>query len=145
MHGLLFRHQDALADDDLLRYAAELGLDLAAFEADRADAATLRRVRRDVDSGMASGEVLGARRLCSSTGWSTEALTTRLPYKKALTDRAGELRDDDPFAMLAPDASDSRTRPLQGTRGGSMASCTHLDQIEGDRVCPSRWTVARSA
>src|ERR1700730_7019166 len=32
MHDLLFRRQQALADDDLRRYAAELGLDVAAFE-----------------------------------------------------------------------------------------------------------------
>ena len=35
MHELLFRRQQALADDNLLRYAAQLGLDVAAFEGDR--------------------------------------------------------------------------------------------------------------
>jgi hypothetical protein len=36
MHELLFRHQKALADDDLRRYATDLGLDLARFNRDRA-------------------------------------------------------------------------------------------------------------
>jgi protein-disulfide isomerase len=59
MHELLFHHQNALADSDLRRYAAELELDVAAFEVDRVGAAVLRRVGRDVESGMASGEIRG--------------------------------------------------------------------------------------
>jgi protein-disulfide isomerase len=59
MHELLFHRQMALGDDDLRRYAVELGLDAGRFDDDRAGAAALERVRRDVASGMASGEVLG--------------------------------------------------------------------------------------
>jgi protein-disulfide isomerase len=59
MHELLFRHQDALADQALRRYAGGLELDVPAFDVDRAGDAVLRRVARDVDSGIASGEVLG--------------------------------------------------------------------------------------
>jgi protein-disulfide isomerase len=59
MHGLLFRGQNALEDDDLRRYAAELGLDVALFGTDRAGAGVLERVRRDVESGIASGQVQG--------------------------------------------------------------------------------------
>jgi protein-disulfide isomerase len=59
MHELLFHRQKALEDDDLRRYAAELGLDLAAFDEDRAGPAVLRRIGRDVESGLASGEVRG--------------------------------------------------------------------------------------
>lgn len=59
MTELLFHHQDALADDDLRGYAAELGLDVAAFDVDRVGAAVLGRVGRDVESGEASGEVRG--------------------------------------------------------------------------------------
>jgi protein-disulfide isomerase len=59
MHDLLFRSQNALADDDLRGYAAELHLDVALFDADREGAAVLRRVRRDIASGVASGEVRG--------------------------------------------------------------------------------------
>jgi protein-disulfide isomerase len=59
MHELLFHRQKALEDGDLLGYAAQLGLDVAAFDRDRASTAVAARIRRDVDSGMASGQVLG--------------------------------------------------------------------------------------
>ena len=59
MHDLLFHHQKALEDGDLQRYAAQLELDVARFDHDQARADVLRRVRRDVGSGIASGEVRG--------------------------------------------------------------------------------------
>jgi protein-disulfide isomerase len=59
MHALLFHRQAALEDDDLQRYAAEIELDVARFDSDRAGAAVLGRVRRDMQSGMQSGEVQG--------------------------------------------------------------------------------------
>jgi protein-disulfide isomerase len=59
MHDLLFRRQDRLEDDDLRQYAAKLELDVATFDRDRAGAAVLQRIRRDVDSAIASGEVRG--------------------------------------------------------------------------------------
>jgi protein-disulfide isomerase len=59
MHGLLFHRQKALDDDDLRSYADELGLDLARFDRDRADAEVLARIARDVTSGEASGVVRG--------------------------------------------------------------------------------------
>jgi protein-disulfide isomerase len=59
MHELLFHRQKALADDDLLRYAGELELDVARFDTDRISAGVLGRIRRDVESGIASGEVRG--------------------------------------------------------------------------------------
>jgi protein-disulfide isomerase len=59
MHELLFHRQAALEDDDLRRYAADLELDVAQFDSDRAGAAVLGRIRRDVQSGTASGEVRG--------------------------------------------------------------------------------------
>lgn len=59
LHERLFHRQKALEDGDLRRYAAELGLDTAWFDRDRASAAVLGRVRRDVASGLASGEVQG--------------------------------------------------------------------------------------
>jgi protein-disulfide isomerase len=59
MHERLFHGQKALADDDLRRYAAELGLDVERFDADRASDGVLARIRRDVESGTATGEVLG--------------------------------------------------------------------------------------
>ena len=59
LHELLFRRQQALEEDDLRRYAAQLGLDTARFDRDRAGTGVLDRVRRDVASGLASGEVQG--------------------------------------------------------------------------------------
>jgi protein-disulfide isomerase len=59
MHELLFHRQNALEDDDLQRYAAELGLDVSRFDQDRFSSDVVRRIRRDYDSGLASGEVRG--------------------------------------------------------------------------------------
>jgi protein-disulfide isomerase len=59
MHELLFRRQSALEDKDLRRYAAELDLDVVRFDSDRASAAVLDRIGRDVESGLASGQVMG--------------------------------------------------------------------------------------
>jgi protein-disulfide isomerase len=59
MHELLYHRQKALGDDDLRRYASELGLDLAHFDRDRTSEAALERIRRDVRSGLASREVRG--------------------------------------------------------------------------------------
>jgi protein-disulfide isomerase len=59
IHELLFHRQEALEDSDLLGYAAQLGLDVAVFDHDRASTATAERIRRDVDSGLASHQVLG--------------------------------------------------------------------------------------
>jgi protein-disulfide isomerase len=59
MHSLLFDHQSALESDDLRRYAAELELDLTEFDRYRTSTAVMRRIGRDVESGLASGEVRG--------------------------------------------------------------------------------------
>jgi len=59
MHELLFHRQKALEDDDLERYAGELGLDVPRFDEDRAGAEVMERIQRDVDSGLATGEVRG--------------------------------------------------------------------------------------
>jgi protein-disulfide isomerase len=59
MHELLFHRQKALDEHDLRRYAGELGLDVERFDSDRASAGVLARVRLDLDSGIASGELRG--------------------------------------------------------------------------------------
>jgi protein-disulfide isomerase len=59
MHELLFDRQKALADDDLHRYADLLELDVARFTHHRTSADVLARIRRDVESGIASDEVRG--------------------------------------------------------------------------------------
>ncbi len=55
MHDRLYHRQHALEDDDLRTYASELGLDVERFDLDRQAQATLDRIRRDVDSGIAAG------------------------------------------------------------------------------------------
>src|SRR5260221_1832614 len=55
LHELLFDRQKALTDDDLRRYAAELGLDGARFDRDRTAAGVLKRIHRDLASAIASG------------------------------------------------------------------------------------------
>src|SRR5436190_930631 len=59
MHDRLFQGQQALADPDLLAYAAEVGLDKDRFRDDSGGQAVRARIRRDVESGIASGEVRG--------------------------------------------------------------------------------------
>jgi protein-disulfide isomerase len=59
MHDLLFHRQRALNDDDLRRYAAQLELDAVRFDQDRSSSDVARRIRRDLESGTASGEVRG--------------------------------------------------------------------------------------
>jgi protein-disulfide isomerase len=59
MHELLFHRQKALEDQDLRRYAAELELDVVAFDSDRKSAGVLQRIGRDVEGGLASGQVTG--------------------------------------------------------------------------------------
>src|SRR6185312_3392620 len=59
MHELLYHRQKALGEEDLRRYASDLELDLDRFDDDRKSERVLDRIRRDVDSGVASGEVLG--------------------------------------------------------------------------------------
>ena len=59
MHELLFHRQEALEDDDLRQYADELGLDVARFDEDRLGPDVRRRIRRDVETGLASAEVRG--------------------------------------------------------------------------------------
>ena len=55
MHELLFARQDELELQDLVGYAAELGLDVEAFMRDLDDEESARRVQRDVASAEASG------------------------------------------------------------------------------------------
>ena len=59
LHDLLYHRQKALEDDDLRGYAGELGLDVARFDEDRRSEQVLARIRRDVESGDATGEVEG--------------------------------------------------------------------------------------
>ncbi|HSS53136.1 MAG TPA: Na+/H+ antiporter NhaA, partial [Gaiellales bacterium] len=55
MHDQLLAHQDALTVDDLLRYAAQLGLDTGRFTADLRRHAGEAKIAEDVDSADLSG------------------------------------------------------------------------------------------
>ena len=55
MHDMLMEHQGALTKRDLLRYAAELGLDQAQFATDVRDHVGAAHVAEDVDSADLSG------------------------------------------------------------------------------------------
>jgi protein-disulfide isomerase len=55
MHSMLFEHQHALAADDLVRYAAALGLDLSRFSSELIGHVHATRVREDFMSGVRSG------------------------------------------------------------------------------------------
>jgi len=59
MHDTLFHRQKALEEDDLRRYANDLGLALDRFYEDRANETVLGRIERDVRSALESGQVLG--------------------------------------------------------------------------------------
>ena len=59
MHDALYHRQKALEDDDLRRYAIEVGADVERFDRDRAGDAVLDRIERDFRSGLESGEVQG--------------------------------------------------------------------------------------
>jgi protein-disulfide isomerase len=55
MHDLLFEHQDALRDTDLLEYGTALGLDVETFAAELQRHVHAPRVRDDFLSGVRSG------------------------------------------------------------------------------------------
>jgi predicted DsbA family dithiol-disulfide isomerase len=55
MHDQLLDHQDALAADDLIRYAAQLGLDTGRFTTDLRRHAGEAKIAEDVDSADLSG------------------------------------------------------------------------------------------
>src|SRR5207244_87653 len=55
MHDLLFKHQGALEDKDLVGYAAAIGLDVGRFEHDFTTHVYLERVHADLESAVRSG------------------------------------------------------------------------------------------
>jgi formate-nitrite transporter family protein len=55
MHDVLFEHQQALDDEHLAQYAAQIGLDMERFRQDMAHHRYLERVHQDLESGVHSG------------------------------------------------------------------------------------------
>jgi len=62
----------ALEDGDLRGYAVQLGLDVTAFDRDRASKTVLERIQRDVGSDLASAAGTSAPPPCSSTASSAD-------------------------------------------------------------------------
>lgn len=59
MYDLLFPNQSHLEESDLLGYAEQLELDAERFEHDRTGLPVRQRITRDIESGLASGQVHG--------------------------------------------------------------------------------------
>jgi len=55
MHAMLFEHQDALEDPDLVGYAKALHLDVKRFTTELSSEMHLPRIRKDTQSGIRSG------------------------------------------------------------------------------------------
>ena len=55
MHEKLFRNQGSLSDNDLLRYAKELELNIEQFKADLNSAAGKKHIKHDIDTAIRSG------------------------------------------------------------------------------------------
>ncbi len=55
MHDILFEHQQALDDGDLVQYAAQLRLDIPRFLREMAEHVHVQRVQSDIDSGRSNG------------------------------------------------------------------------------------------
>ena len=55
MHDMLFEHQEALSEDDVVGYAARIALDMEAFMRDLAEHRHAARVREHFMSGVRSG------------------------------------------------------------------------------------------
>jgi len=55
MHDLIFEHQDAINYPSLVKYAANLNIDVDAFKADLDDPALQEKVESDFESGIRSG------------------------------------------------------------------------------------------
>src|SRR4029077_4408828 len=55
MHDLLFEHQDALDDEDLLAYGKLLGLDVTRYAAELANDTYRKKVRNEFRQGVRSG------------------------------------------------------------------------------------------
>jgi protein-disulfide isomerase len=94
MHDKLFSRQDELEPEDLLGYAAELGLDVERFARDLTDARHAWRVRADVASAEASGArgtptfFVGERRHVGP--YDAETLARELERPAAVQARAAE-------------------------------------------------------
>ena len=101
MHHLLFKHQDALEEDDLVGYAAQIRLDVDRFRRELQEGVYAERVREDFLSGVRSGAngtptffIDGVR---YDGAWDLESLMEAI--QKPLGRRVGSLAQE--FTRLA--------------------------------------------
>jgi formate-nitrite transporter family protein len=59
MHDQLFTHQNALTDNDLLRYAKHIGLDLARFSRDMAENTFRKQIEADYNRSLFDEHITG--------------------------------------------------------------------------------------
>jgi len=55
MHDKIFENYNKLSDDKLKSFASEIGLNMAQFEADKADQQLFRQVQADLKNGVDAG------------------------------------------------------------------------------------------
>ena len=99
MHELLFARQSELEFEDIVGYAADLGLDTERFLRDLQDDKLARRVRRDVTSGLASGVhstptfFIGTQRHVGP--YDAQSLIAAMEYLASNPDAVNTYEDDD--------------------------------------------------
>jgi protein-disulfide isomerase len=95
MHDLLFEHQAELAEMDLTHLALQAGLEVYRFEADLSSQRHARKVRRDYDSGVASGVrgtptfFINGRRYSGALEYDAMLGSLMAARDRTATDRAG--------------------------------------------------------
>ena len=140
MHELLFHRQKALEDDDLRGYAAQFGLDITAFDRDRASTAVADRIRRDVDSGLASGQVLGTPTLFIGGvvyrgGYDPPTLLAALTSRRALRNPGlREYLPHDTAVGARPGTYGVDVPWVRGRLGGSGVDLGVDAEVETDRL-----------
>jgi protein-disulfide isomerase len=98
MHDILFERQDALEDNDLVSYAAEIGLDAQRFQLELLQHVHAPRVREDFLSGVRSGVngtptfFINGRR--HDGPWDLEALSTAIVQAMTWHESSGSAAHD---------------------------------------------------
>jgi len=105
MHDVLFEHQGALEDADLVRYAKQLGLDAERFARELEAGTYEKRVRDDFRSGVRSGVNGTPTFFINGTrwdgGWADEAAFIDALHRQAAPRLGGPSDDFDDAVPLA--------------------------------------------
>jgi hypothetical protein len=144
MHDVLFANQDRLGPEDLMAYAAALGLDLAEFRDALAERTYAPKVREDFMSGVRNGvngtltffingvRHDGPRNFASLlTALQQAAATPVRAQRPAIRSR----RHGSPASGNGRELSACRVGPFRQNRGGVIACCKHQEHAtREDRV-----------